>query len=150
MWRFPIQNHLKPPIPEKERNKAKYLTKTSIRLTFVKKTRMPNSVKSLGYIKCYSSSSLISAKSPSNSIRNNCQLIFSWLRRCKTILEIRKKAKFTLGDKKYYIYKLFKDFKNQWKKTKKAVVFHSGIFPKNLKYRDRWWDLPTIWKTMLF
>ena len=37
-------------------------------LKFVKKTSMPNPVKSLGYIKCYSSSSPRPVKSPSNSI----------------------------------------------------------------------------------
>ena len=54
---------------------------------------MPNSVKTLGYIKCHSSSPR-PVKSPSNSIRHNCQKIFSWSRRPKTITEIRKKARF--------------------------------------------------------
>ena len=45
------------PITEKRRNKVKYLTRNSIRLKFVKKASMPNSVKSLGYIKYYSLSS---------------------------------------------------------------------------------------------
>ena len=34
-------------------NKAKYLTQNSRRLMFVKKTSMPNPVKSLGFIMCY-------------------------------------------------------------------------------------------------
>ena len=34
---------------------------------------MPNFVESLGYIKCYSSSSPRSVQSPSNSVRHNCQ-----------------------------------------------------------------------------
>ena len=66
------------------------LTWYSIRLKFVKKTSMPNPVKSLGYIKCHSSSSPRPVKSPSNSIINNCKKI--WDLRSKTILEIRKKA----------------------------------------------------------
>ena len=57
LWRLPIQNYLKPPVTEKRRNKAKYLTWNSIRPKFVKKTSMPNSVERLGYIKCYSLSS---------------------------------------------------------------------------------------------
>ena len=57
LWRLSIQKHPKSPITEKRRNKAKYLTWNSIRLKFVKKTSMPNPAKSLGYIKCHSSSS---------------------------------------------------------------------------------------------
>ena len=45
----------------------KYLTWNSVRLKFVK-TSMPNPVKSPGYIKCYSLSSLITIKRASNSI----------------------------------------------------------------------------------
>ena len=82
-------------ITDKRRNKTKYLTWNSIRPKFVKKTNMSNSVKSLGYIKCYSSSSLRPVKSPSNPIRHNCWKICSWLRRPKTILEIRKKPHFS-------------------------------------------------------
>ena len=54
-------------------------------LDFVKKTSMLNPVKSIEYIVC--SSSPRPAESPSNSLRYNCQKIYSWLRR----LEIRKK-----------------------------------------------------------
>ena len=49
-----------------------------------------NSVKSLGYIKCCSLSSLRPVKTPSNSIRNNCQKICSWSTRPKIILEITR------------------------------------------------------------
>ena len=69
LWRHSIQNHLKPLITEKRRNKAKYLTWNSVEPMLVKKISMPNSVESLGYIKCYSSSSLIPVESPSNCIR---------------------------------------------------------------------------------
>ena len=57
---------------------------------YLKKTSLPNPVKSLGYIKCYS----LNSPRPSNSIRYNCKKICSWSRRPKTILEIRKKATF--------------------------------------------------------
>ena len=60
----------------------------------MKKTSMANPVESLGYIKCYSSSRCRHIKSTSNSTRYNCQKVCSWLRRPKTILEIRKKATF--------------------------------------------------------
>ena len=50
-----------------KRNKTEYLTWNSIKLMFVKKINMPNPVKSLGYIKCYSSSSPRSLKRPRNS-----------------------------------------------------------------------------------
>ena len=69
LWRLSIQNHSKSSITEKRRNKTKYLTWNSIRLKFVKKTSMPNPAKSLGYIKCHSSSSPRPVKSPISSIR---------------------------------------------------------------------------------
>ena len=107
MWKL-MENHLlryledlpsrttwKPSITEKRGNKAKYLTWHSISPKFEKKTNMPNPIKSLEYIKWYNSSSHRPVKSPSNSIRYNCNKICSWLRRPKTILEIRKKTHFS-------------------------------------------------------
>ena len=116
--RFPIQNHSKPSIYEKRRNKAKYLTWNSIRLKIVKKISMPNPVKSLSYIKCYSLSSPRPVKSPSNSIRYNCQKICSWSRRPKTILQVRKKVTFCQVIKNPIIYKFFKDFTNHKRRLK--------------------------------
>ena len=78
----------------KWKNKVKYLTWNYVRLKFVKKTSMSNSFESLGYIKCYSSSSPRPFKCPSNSIRYNCQKICNWSGRPKTTLEIRKKVTF--------------------------------------------------------
>ena len=49
---------------------------------------MPNPVKSLGYIKCHSSSSPRSFKSPSNSIRYHHEKICSWPRRPKSIYPV--------------------------------------------------------------
>ena len=95
-WRLPTQNLPKPSLTEERRNKAKYLTWNSIRLKFVKNTSMPITVKNLGYIKYYSSSSPRPVKFLSNSIRCNCQNIWSWSRRTKTILEIRKATFFRI------------------------------------------------------
>ena len=118
-------------------------------LKFVKKTSMQNPVASLGYMKCCSSSSPRPVKSPSNSIRHNHQIICSWLRGPKTILEIRKKATFMLVINKPVIYKFFKDFTNHRKKSSRAVVFSCRPFPDILKIKDYGWDLPTIWKTRI-
>ena len=137
LWRLLIQNYSKTCITEKRQNKAKYLTRNSIRLKFLKKTSMPNPVKSVGYIKCHSSSS------PSNSIRYNSQKICSWLRTSKTILKIRKWATFISVNNKPVIYKFFKDFTNERKKIYKAAVFSRTNFPITLKYKDHQWDLQT-------
>ena len=67
---------------------------------------MPNPVKSLGYINCYSSSSPTPVKSLHNSIRYNSKKICSWSRRPKTILEIRKKD-ISLGDEQFYYLQVF-------------------------------------------
>ena len=53
------------------------------------------SVKSPRYIKCCSSSSPRPVKSPSNSIRYDCQKICSWSRKPKIILKIRKRSHFS-------------------------------------------------------
>ena len=75
------------------RNKADYLTQNSVRLELVKKTTMPNSIERIRYIKC--SISPWPIKSPSGSIKYNCQKICSWTRRPKNILEIRKRSYFS-------------------------------------------------------
>ena len=86
--------HLKAFINEKGQYKAKYLTQNSIRHKFGKKTSIPKPVECLEYIKCYSSTSPRPIENPGNSIRYKYQKICSWLRRPKTILEIRKNATF--------------------------------------------------------
>ena len=67
---------------------------------------MPNPVKCLGYIKCYKWSSPRPAKNPSSPIRYNCQKISSWLKKRKTILEI-KKVTFSLVDQQSYYFASF-------------------------------------------
>ena len=144
LWKFPIQNH------PKIRGKAKYLTWNSIwRLKFVKKTSMPNPVKSLGYIKHYSSSSPRPDKSPRNSIKYNWQKICSWSRRPKTYWKSEKRSHFSRWSTILIVYKFFKDFANHRKKTNRVAVLSCKPFPNILKYRDHEWDLPTIWKTRL-
>ena len=115
----------------------------------MKKTSMPNPLKSMGNIKCHSLSSPRPGKRPSNSIRYNCEKISSLSRRPKTILEIRKKTTFLQVTNNAIIYNLFKDFTNHRKKTNRAVVFSSRPFSNILKYRDHRCNLPTIWKTRL-
>ena len=127
---------MKSSITEKRQNRAKYLMWYSIKLTFVNKTSMSNPVGSLGYIKCYSSSSPRPVvRCPSNSISYNCQWICSWLRRPKTLLEIRKKNIFKKVIKKAISYKFLKDFTNNRKKTARVVGFSSIHLPNILKYR---------------
>ena len=113
---------------------------------------MPNPVKSLGYIKSYRSSSRIPVKSPNNSIRNNCQKIFNWSRRPKTILEIRKVATFLQVIKNSIAYMFLKTLLTTERilNTNRVVVFSSRPFSNILKYRDHRWDFPAILKRRLF
>ena len=67
------------------------MTWNSMKLKSVKKNNFPYPVKSLGNIKCNSLSNPRPVKTPSNSIKYNCQKISSWLGRPKIILEIKKK-----------------------------------------------------------
>ena len=104
-------------------------------LKFQTKTSMPNPVKNLEHIKCYSLSSPRSVKSPSNSIGYSYQKIGSWLNRPKTTLEIRKKTTFLLVIKKPITYKFFRDFTNYRKKTNRVVLFCCRPFPKTMGRR---------------
>ena len=110
---------------------SKYLTWNSIRLKFVKKTSMLNPVKSLGYIKHYSSSSPRPVKSHSNSIRYNCQKICSWSR----ILTSRKpywkseKRTFLLMINNPIIYKFFKVSKTTKRRLTGWQFLTVDVFP---------------------
>ena len=143
LWRLLIQNHPKPSITEKRRNRVKYLTWNSIRLKFVKKTSMPNAAKIEGYIKFYSLSSPINVKTLSNAVRKNCLKICSWLRRPKTILKITKKATFLLVINNPIICKFFRDFTDHRKKTNRVVVLSCRPFTSILVIRigGSWFEL---------
>ena len=131
---------------KKWQNIAKTPTWNSARLAFVKKTGMPTTAKSVGYIKYCSSSSPRPTESPRSSTRYNCQKICSWLRRPGTIQEIRKKDTFLEVVNKTIIYKFFQDFTNHRKKTNRAVVFSAKPFPNTFKYKTHRLDIPTLWK----
>ena len=75
LQKLSIQNNFKQSIAEKWKTMAKNLTWNSIRLAFVKKTCMPNPIKSFEYITCYNLNNLKPIKIPSNFIRNSCQKI---------------------------------------------------------------------------
>ena len=79
----------------------------STKFKFVKKTSIPKSVRSLGYIKSYSPSRPRPVNIPSNSIKYNRKKICCWSRRTKTILEIRKKSHISLGDQQFYDLQVF-------------------------------------------
>ena len=149
MWRLPIQNHLRPFFTEKRSNKVKHRTWNSIRFKFVKKISSQNSVKSLWYIKYYSSSGSRPVKIPSNSIRYNYQEICSWSRRPKAILEITEKGPISPGDQQAYYLQLFQKLDYHRKKTNRTVVFSGGPFPNILKYLDHGWDFPAFLNTRL-
>ena len=57
LWRLPIENHLKLSITEGRWNKVKCHTRNFIRHEFVKKTSMPNSIRTIRYIRYYTLSS---------------------------------------------------------------------------------------------
>ena len=57
---------------------------------------MPQPAESLGYFKCYRSSSPRPLKNPSSSVRFNCYKICSWSRRPEIILKIRILCSFRL------------------------------------------------------
>ena len=94
---------------------------------------MLNSVKSLGYIKYHSLSRSRPVKGPSNSIRQNCQKLCSWLGKTQNHTGNQKKGHVSLGDQQSYYLQFFNDFTNHRKKTNRAVLFSSRPFPNILK-----------------
>ena len=108
------------------------MTWNSIRLNFLKKTSMLNPVKSLRFIKYHSSGSPRPVKSSSNSIRCSCHKIWSWSRRPKTILEIRKRPHFCRWSTILLFTSFFKDFSNHRKVTNRAALFSCWPFPNML------------------
>ena len=112
---------------------AKYLTWNSKRSKFVKKTSMLNLVKSLGYIKCYSSSS-------TNLLKALAILLDATDRKSAVEWEDlkpseksskpqkknnkkkqKKKEHISLGDQQAYYLQFFEDFTNNSKKTDRVV-----------------------------
>ena len=90
------QDHPEPPKTIYYWEKTKHPTWSSVRFQFVKKTSMPQPAESLGYFKCYRSSSPRPLKNPSSSVRFNCYKICSWSRRPEIILKIRILCSFRL------------------------------------------------------
>ena len=131
--RLCIQNHSKPSITKKIGNKVKYLKWNSIRLKFMKKFSMLNSVKSLEYIRCYSTSSPRPVKSSSNSIRYNYQKIYSWLRKPKTIWKSGKRPDFC----KWITSLLFTRFSKILLTTASWQFVAVDLSPTFLKNRDQ-------------
>ena len=82
---------------------------------------MQNSVKSLGHIKCYSSSGPRPDKSLFSSIRYYCQKICSWSRRSKTILDIKLRPYFSRGSTNLLFTGLLFTLKGGLKNTNKLM-----------------------------
>ena len=68
----------------------------------MKKANMPNPVKSLGHIKCYSLTSPRPVKSPGNSIRFNCHKIYN-----SRSTANHPKGRIALGHQQAYYFKVF-------------------------------------------
>ena len=126
-------SHPEPFDTEKWRNKTKYPTWNSIRLGFVRQTSIPNPLKRLEYIKCYSlkSPSLLKtwqfyqiqlSKDLNEKTWNNSENY-----KMATVLEVIKKP---------IICKFFNDFTDHINKTNSAIVFNREPPPNILNYRD--------------
>ena len=139
-WRLPIQNHLKPSITEKRRNKAKYLTWNSLRLKFVKKTCMPKPVKSLGYIKRYT------APVAPDLLQALAILSDTTVRRSVVYWEdLKPYWKSAKRPQSYYFSKTLLTTERRLTGYRCSCSHFSNI----LKYRDHQWNLSAIWKTRL-
>ena len=87
---------------------------------------MPNPVKSLGYLKCYSLSSPRPVKKTKKFLSDTTVK--------RSAVEIRKKARFLYMVKKPINYKFFKDFTNYRKQINRVVVFCNRFLNKGTTY----------------
>ena len=151
MWGLPIQNQSKLSIAKKRRNKPRYLMWNSIRLKFVKKIFQTLS-KALDVSSATAQVAPDMLKAPA--------ILSDTIVRGSAVNQEDLKPYWKSDKRPYFsrwsrillstiIYKVFKDFTNHRKKTNRAAVFSCRPFSNILKYRDHWWDLPTIWKTRL-
>ena len=93
---------------------------------FVKKTSMPNPLKSFECIKWYRSSWLKPIKSSGSSVRHNCQKLCKWMKRPESVLQITEFTDF-LRLSKILLFQVFQCFsyKNRkQKKTNKVASFY--------------------------
>ena len=110
----------------------------------VKKTSMLNPVKSLGYIRCYSSSSPRPLKAltilSDTTVRTSA---VDW-----EDLKPYWKSEIRLGSSSWSTILLFpsffNDLPNHRKETNRVRVFSRRPFPNSLKYRDHQWDLDGV------
>ena len=121
--------------PRKDEKKIKHLTWNSIRLKSVKRTRISNTVESLGYIKYFSSISPRPVKTQAILEDTTVRRALVDREDLKLSLEIGKRPHFLRWAYKRFIYKFFNDFNNQWH------------LPNIFKYWAQRQDFPTIWKT---
>ena len=115
----------------------------------MKKTSMPNSIKSLAFIKRYISS----RPKPVQSLLDKTVRRSAVDREDLKPYWKSKNSYISQGDQLLFnsiIYKFFKYFTIQSKNTNRAVVFSCRLFPNIFKYRDHQWNFWTIWKTSPF
>ena len=101
----------------------------------MKKTSMPNSIKSLAFIKRYISS----RPKPVQSLLDKTVRRSAVDREDLKPYWKSKNSYISQGDQLLFnsiIYKFFKYFTIQSKNTNRAVVFSSRLFPNIFKYRD--------------
>ena len=74
-------------------------------------------------------------KGPTNSIRYNCRKIYSWSRRPKTTLEIRKKDHISRGGQQSYYLQVFENLpKKDWKtRFLKTLIKEFSYYVRKLR-----------------
>ena len=114
-------------IPRKDEKKIKHLTWNSIRLKSVKRTRISNTVESLGYIKYFSSISPRPVKTQAILEDTTVRRWEGWSRR--PIFGNRKKGHISWGEL--------------------TSALSTSFLPNIFKYWAQRQDFPTIWKTRI-
>ena len=146
-WRTPaLTGYSCADLPSRNTRSCLLLGKEEIRpniwheITFVKKIDMSNPVKSLGYTKCYSSSSpglLIALAIPSDATARRSTVDREDI---KPYWKLEKRPPFSRWSTILLFISFWKT-SNHRKKTNRVVVFRCRPFINILKYRDHQWNL---------
>ena len=117
------------------------LTWISIRLKFVKKSSVPNPVKNLAFVKCYSCISLIHVKSPNHLSETSVKR--SAVKREDLPAYRNSEKRPSQCDQQAYYLRAFHRFFSKLKNTNRAVVLSHRSLPIFLKHSYHQRDFPT-------
>ena len=138
-------------ITEKRKNKAKYLTWNTIRLSLWRNSACRTLPKALDRLSATARVAPDLLKAQTILSGKTARRSFIDWEYLKPYWKSEKRARFSKWSRILWFTSFLKDVTNHShrKKTNRVVVFNCRTFPNILKYGDHQWNVPTIWKARL-